>query len=133
MLWVAQAGAKRHQSEHSYEQSQDTQQPSEARPRLADAGGHGDYPLKGQRIPLPAEGPIRLRAEVDFEHLYFSWASQGDNWQRLPLKLDYSVLSDEAGTGAGNNFTGAFVGMAAQDLSGAAMPADFAGFEYREG
>ena len=100
---------------------------------LADANGHGHYPLNGHRIPLPAQGPVRLRAEVDFEHLYFSWASQGENWQRLPLKLDYSVLSDEAGTGAGNNFTGAFVGMAAQDLSGTGTPADFSGFEYREG
>jgi xylan 1,4-beta-xylosidase len=30
------------------------------------------------------------------------------------------------------NFTGAFVGMACQDLARTAMPADFDWFEYRE-
>ena len=30
------------------------------------------------------------------------------------------------------NFTGAFVGMACQDLAGTAQPADFDWFEYRE-
>lgn len=99
---------------------------------LADASGHGHYPLKENRIRLPFEGPVRLRAEVHFEHLYFYWASEGGDWQRLPLKLDHSILSDEAGTGAGNNFTGAFIGMAAQDLAGTAKPADFSGFRYRE-
>ena len=30
------------------------------------------------------------------------------------------------------NFTGAFVGMACQDMAGTALPADFDWFEYRE-
>ncbi|MFY0664960.1 MAG: glycoside hydrolase family 43 protein [Natronospirillum sp.] len=99
---------------------------------LADPNGHGHYPLKGQRIPLPVQGPIRLRVEVRFEHWYGYWATADGDWQALPLKLDHSILSDEAGTGAGNNFTGAFVGMAAQDLAGTALPADFSEFIYRE-
>ena len=36
-------------------------------------------------------------------------------------------------TGPGSaNFTGAFVGIACQDMSGTAHPADFDYFEYRE-
>ena len=41
-------------------------------------------------------------------------------------------LSDEATAPGAPNFTGAFVGVACQDLSGAAQPADFDYFEYRE-
>lgn len=96
-----------------------------------DSNGHALYPLGESPIALPP-GPVRLRAEVHFEHLYFSYAVAGDDWQRLPLKLEHSWLSDEAGTGAGNNFTGAFVGMAAQDLAGTAGVADFADFHYQE-
>ncbi|MFG1496946.1 glycoside hydrolase family 43 protein [Saccharospirillum sp. HFRX-1] len=96
-----------------------------------DSNGHALYPLGASPIALPP-GPIRLRAEVHFEHLYFSFAVAGGDWQRLPLKLEHSWLSDEAGTGAGNNFTGAFVGMAAQDLAGTAGVADFADFHYQE-
>jgi beta-xylosidase len=43
-----------------------------------------------------------------------------------------SILSDEATLPGLPNFTGAFVGMACQDLAGASRPADFDFFEYRE-
>lgn len=99
---------------------------------LADTNGHAQYPLANRRVPLPGDEAVRLRARVNREHLYFDYALGEGEWQSLPLKLEYSFLSDEAGTGAGNNFTGAFVGMAAQDLAGTAMPADFSEFHYRE-
>ena len=44
--------------------------------------------------------------------------------------LDATILSDEAGVGEGNNFTGAFVGMAAYDIGGRGHHADFAWFDY---
>jgi xylan 1,4-beta-xylosidase len=50
----------------------------------------------------------------------------------LPQVFDASALSDEATAPGAPNFTGAFVGMACQDLAGTAMPADFDYFEYRE-
>ena len=53
-------------------------------------------------------------------------------WQWLPQQFDASILSDEASAPGLPNFTGAFVGMACQDLAGTAMPADFDWFEYRE-
>jgi len=82
-------------------------------------------------IPVPA-GPIGLRVEVDDERLWFAWRQAGKEWQRLPQTFDASILSDEAQTPGTPNFTGAFVGMACQDMAGTAAPADFDWFSYRE-
>jgi xylan 1,4-beta-xylosidase len=56
----------------------------------------------------------------------------GGDWQAMPVTLDYSVVSDEGGKGEHSSFTGAFVGMCCQDLSGRDCPADFDYFEYVE-
>lgn len=82
--------------------------------------------------PVPSGKRIVLRADVDYERLYFSYRVDGDAWQRLPQTFDASILSDEATAPGNPNFTGAFVGMACQDGSGTARPADFDYFEYRE-
>lgn len=82
-------------------------------------------------IPLPA-GPVELRAEVDEERLWFAFRQPGQHWQKLPQTFDASILSDEAQMPGTPNFTGAFVGMACQDMSGAGRPADFDWFCYRE-
>ena len=80
--------------------------------------------------PLP-EGPIELRAQVDGDALIFSWRSEGASaWQILPHRLDATILSDEVTFPGLPNFTGTFVGMACQDASGMATPADFAWFLY---
>ncbi|MDG2527213.1 glycoside hydrolase family 43 protein [Caulobacter endophyticus] len=89
------------------------------------------FPLEGARVPLPRHQPVRLKVEVDHERLVFSWALEDGPWHRIGPELDTSVLSDEAGKGEGANFTGAFVGMCAQDLTGRRAPADFAGFDYQ--
>jgi xylan 1,4-beta-xylosidase len=82
-------------------------------------------------IAIPA-GRIELRVEVDFERMRFAYRIGKGTWTWLPEMFDASILSDEA-TGPGTaNFTGAFVGMACQDVSGMANPADFDYFEYRE-
>jgi xylan 1,4-beta-xylosidase len=82
-------------------------------------------------VPIPS-GPIELRMEVDHERLLFAYRIGQGGWQWLPQQLDASILSDEATAPGAPNFTGAFVGMAAQDTSGAGHPADFDWFEYRE-
>jgi xylan 1,4-beta-xylosidase len=84
------------------------------------------------RYQLPQRGPLWLRAEVDYRTLVFAWSADGDNWQKIPVTLDYSLLSDEAGKGEDCSFTGAFVGMCCQDLSGQDHPADFSYFRYVE-
>ena len=82
-------------------------------------------------IEVPA-GPIELRVEVDFERLLFAWRCGTGEWHWLPHVFDASILSDEATAPGLPNFTGAFVGMACQDLAGTGTPADFDWFEYRE-
>jgi xylan 1,4-beta-xylosidase len=79
------------------------------------------------RIEVPDTGRIELRAEIDFERLSFGYRIDGRDteWQWLPQVLDASILSDEAAAPGTPNFTGAFVGLACQDLSGAACAADF--------
>ncbi|HEY1303578.1 MAG TPA: glycoside hydrolase family 43 protein [Vicinamibacterales bacterium] len=83
-------------------------------------------------IRVPSDLPIELRVEVDYERLRFAYRIESGSWQWLPQQFDASILSDEASAPGAPNFTGAFVGMACQDLAGTAMPADFDWFEYRE-
>lgn len=81
-------------------------------------------------VAIP-EGRIELRIEVDHERLRFAWRT-GEAWNWLPQIFDASILSDEATAPGMPNFTGAFVGLACQDLSGAGLHADFDWFDYRE-
>jgi xylan 1,4-beta-xylosidase len=89
------------------------------------------FPNYGDRVPVPENRPLFLRARVDRHNLACFWSVDGDKWLELPLALDASVLCDEAGKGEGAHFTGAFVGMCCQDLAGTRLPADFARFSYR--
>jgi xylan 1,4-beta-xylosidase len=84
-----------------------------------------------QDLPLPQKGRIYLGVDVRLAGLQFRWSKDGVNWASVGPSLDASLLSDEAGPGAHGSFTGAFVGMAAHDLSGRARPADFDFFAYR--
>jgi xylan 1,4-beta-xylosidase len=85
-------------------------------------------------VAIPSGKHIELRVEVDEERLYFGYRVEGADsaWQWIPQHFDASILSDEASMPGNANFTGAFVGVACQDMSGTAMPADFDWFEYRE-
>jgi xylan 1,4-beta-xylosidase len=75
---------------------------------------------------------VHLGVEVDYERLHFGYRVEGGDWHWLPQQFDASILSDEATAPGLPNFTGAFVGMACQDLAGTALPADFDYFEYHE-
>ncbi len=81
-------------------------------------------------IQLAGEGPLELRADIRFDTLRFAYRRPGEEWNWLAQTFDASILSDEATAPGLPNFTGAFVGMACQDVSGAAKPADFLWFEY---
>jgi len=86
------------------------------------------YPL-AQPLPLPAQGPVKLAAEVRGTTLQFE-ADWGEGWRPVGPPLDASVISDEGGRGEHGSFTGAFLGMLAFDTSGAASTADFEWFRY---
>lgn len=82
--------------------------------------------------PVASNGPIELRVEVDYERLRFAWRMHTNEWNWIPEVLDASILSDEATIPGMPNFTGAFVGMFCQDISGQGRYADFDYFEYSE-
>jgi xylan 1,4-beta-xylosidase len=84
-------------------------------------------------LAVPAGKPVHLRVEVDSERMHFAYRVEGvdQDWRWLPQQFDASILSDECAAPGQANFTGAFVGMACQDLAGTGQPADFAFFEYQ--
>jgi xylan 1,4-beta-xylosidase len=95
------------------------------------AGEYGE-PLHQERISINDVGPVYLRAKVDYDKLRFFYSEDGENWNFTGQILDASTLSDEfEKPGGDGHFTGAFVGMCCQDLSGRQEPADFDYFEYR--
>ena len=85
-------------------------------------------------IAIPGGKPVHLRVEIDCERLHFAYRVEGadNDWRWLPQQFDASILSDEAAAPGTANFTGAFVGMACQDMAGTARPADFDFFGYQE-
>ncbi len=85
-------------------------------------------------VSILASKPVHLRVEVDYERLHFGYRveSVDNQWRWLPQQFDASILSDEATAPGLPNFTGAFVGIACQDMAGTLIPADFDFFEYRE-
>lgn len=108
---------------------------------LGDPGGEASYMLSVCRgdsaaddigIEIPPMGAVWLRCNVNYAKLVFSWSIDGQQWHDIPVTLDYSLISDEAGKGEGASFTGAFVGMCCQDVSGTDLVADFDYFHYRE-
>ena len=83
-------------------------------------------------VSIPSGIPVHLRAEIDYERLYFAYRVEDGDWPRMPGPLDASILSDEAAPAGSPNFTGAFVGICCQDLAGSRRHADFDCFGYRE-
>lgn len=88
------------------------------------------FPMWGERIPA-GEGPLVLAVKVRGNHQQFYAGPSEDALKPVGPVLDATLLSDEAGKGEGANFTGNFVGMSAQDLTGRRKHADFSDFTYR--
>ena len=70
---------------------------------------------------------IWLRVVIDREQLQFFASSEGKAWSPIGPVLDATKLSDDYGQTL--RFTGAFVGLCAQDLGGTFTPCDFDSFE----
>ena len=96
----------------------------------ADCGAYIN--LLGPGIPLPSDGPVELSAELAGETLRFFYSMPGATRQPVGPALDASLLSDDRVIEDGSwGFTGAFVGLCAQDSTVSGIPADFASFSYR--
>ncbi len=74
-----------------------------------------------------------LKAQVEYHELKFFYSPDEKSWKSIGPVFDASTLSDEFGPGGADaHFTGAFVGICCQDLSGKKLAADFDYFEYQE-
>lgn len=85
--------------------------------------------LQDSYVSVPYDKSIYLKADVDYEKLQFYYSLDGKQWIIIGPMLDMSILSDEYPDWG---FTGAFVGLCCQDLSGSRLYADFNYFEYVE-
>ncbi len=87
-------------------------------------------------LPLPRGQAIGLRLEWQNADLQFYYALQAEQWQAVGPILDGSILSDDYVREGDRRyrpaFTGAFVGICCQDLSGQRHPADFHWWEYQD-
>ncbi len=94
--------------------------------------GKGTQPI-GVGVSLPAEGEVYLRLTTTKEKAFFSYSLDNRTYIRIGKELDATVLSDDYYASTGHiMFTGAFIGICCQDLSGRGAYADFDYFEYKE-
>ena len=85
-------------------------------------------------VCLPDEGVVYLKATLNGADLQFYFAIKENEWIKAGAVLNAGILSDdyvrEGGTRYRPAFTGAFVGLCCQDLTGNKMPAYFDWFNY---
>ncbi len=82
----------------------------------------------GEGIAVPDHVPLYCRVIFNQQILHFSFSLDNERWSGLGPDLDATILSDDYCDG----FTGAFVGVCCQDLSGARLHADFDWFVYAD-
>ncbi|GAE92351.1 beta-xylosidase [Gracilibacillus boraciitolerans JCM 21714] len=91
---------------------------------------YGKYDeLLTQDISLPENTEVYLKAVINRHLLQCFYATEEGKWQEIGEQIDIGHLSDDDADYI--RFTGTFVGMAAQDLSGQHRHADFDYFQYR--
>ncbi|MBO1510278.1 glycoside hydrolase family 43 protein [Metabacillus bambusae] len=93
---------------------------------------NGQYDeLLEKDVPLQEGKTCKLKAVIERENLQFYYTySQNDKWNKIGPLIDICHLSDEYGDYI--RFTGTFIGLCVQDLSGAKKHADFEYFIYKE-
>lgn len=91
--------------------------------------GSLDFPLSAP-VPIPDAERWVLSVAVDYDRLQFSHGPEGGPLTQIDDVFDASILSDEQCREG--RFTGAFVGVCCQDLTGGRRHADFDWFEYEE-
>jgi len=94
--------------------------------------GRFAQPIFGKEVVVPADvEAVYLKVKVQGEVYQYCYSFDGQAWNEIPVNLDSYKLSDDFVAGGGF-FTGAFVGMHAQDVSGRRLHADFEYFRYEE-
>ncbi|MEY4697556.1 MAG: hypothetical protein RIT14_1984, partial [Pseudomonadota bacterium] len=133
--WQRAAGLITYYNRHKFHAALVTRDPSYGR-CLSILSCLGDWPGEAltfhAKVPLGA-GLVHLAVEVDGALQRFFVATGDVAPTAVGPVLDASLISDEGGRGEHANFTGAFVGMVAHDLTGQGWQADFARFDYLPG
>jgi xylan 1,4-beta-xylosidase len=102
---------------------------SEDGPRLVLSSTiEGVYTEHQATFPVSDWPEVHLRARLDGAALRFAASPDAGHWREIGPVLDAGVLSDDYGSLL--RFTGAFVGLAAQDPMTASRTADFAYFDH---
>jgi len=89
--------------------------------------GKFSMPLKEELFLTSTKVYLKLRVHQAQAQWY--WSLDGKTWNTIGDTFDASILSDEYG---GLGFTGAFIGIACQDMQGSRAYADFSYFSYQE-
>jgi len=84
-----------------------------------------------KEVPVEGWPRVFLRVSIRGERLWFGYSRDGGLWTRLGWEMDSSILSDEHARPCG--FTGTFIALCCQDLSGGGKQADFDFMELEEG
>jgi len=83
-------------------------------------------------VQIPDKGKVKLALTIKGSKGQFFYALEGEELKKVGPVWDASILSDECGGHqAHGSFTGAFVGVAASDCNGTALPAHFDYFLYK--
>ena len=90
-----------------------------------DAAKSGE--LLPEDVSIADEGDVELKLTLKGVDLQFFYRVAGSEWQRIGPVLNAAILSDDYHN---LGFTGAFVGLCCQDITGCRKPADFASFHY---
>ncbi|MDN5217105.1 glycoside hydrolase family 43 protein [Fulvivirgaceae bacterium BMA12] len=87
-------------------------------------------------VYLPDTTPIFLKGVFNKDAISFFFATKKNQWKKVGGDLDGTILSDDYVRDEENRyrpaFTGSFVGLCCQDLTGGLIPADFDFFSYTE-
>lgn len=95
--------------------------------------GKSTWPL-GDGIEQKEGRAVWLRLKCQKETARFLFSTDGQQYQEIGPKVDAVVLSDDYFYKFGQyRFTGAFIGICCQDLTGRKNHGDFDFFEYKEG
>lgn len=84
-----------------------------------------------ESIRLPEEESVYLRVEGRIHTIQFFFSMSGETWRRVGKEFDALTLSDEYQRD-GANYTGTFIGMCCQDMTGSHLHADFDWFWYSD-
>lgn len=99
--------------------------------------GQYEEPLE-RDISVDGWERVYLKLTLNYETAQFHYSADGHEWTAIGPELEAGRMSDEnaeakrGGFLLDQGFTGAFVGVCVQDLSGARKHADFDYFVYRE-